>query len=57
MCIVKIFMGRYKRVYRVMTEDTTDGSRKGRCGGIKYDSVRKGARTKKKTKPWGKKRK
>lgn len=54
-------MGRYKRVYRVMTEDTTDGSRTGRCGGIKYDSVRKGARAKKskpksKTKPWGKKR-
>lgn len=40
-------MGRYKRVYRVMVEDTTDGSRKGKSGGIRYDSVKKGKRAKK----------
>lgn len=45
---------RYKHVYQTMIEDTTDGSRTGRSGSVRYDSTRKGA--KKKSKPWGKRK-
>ena len=46
---------RYRHVYRTMIEDTTDGSRRGKSGSVKYDSVRKGKRTKK-SKTRGKKK-
>lgn len=46
---------RYRHVYQTMIEDTTDGSRRGKSGSVRYESTRKGARTKK-SKPWGKKR-
>ena len=38
-------MAKYKRVYRVMYEDS-EGYRHGKSGGIKYNSKPKGKRTK-----------